>query len=429
MRRALEYVRQRDPVGDRVHLVMAMLYIGLLPVATAPSTIASLVLFVYALIRLPNTWRAFVPVVRAPIVRTAAAWFAWTALALAWSETRAQGMDEVLTLRMLALPLVLWPVVHSIERLVGAALVGVAVLQGVQLLQGLDLIPVPSVVEGTGRLSGGLHPIQAGAWCVAAILWHLPRMLIATPRIAIVALIGAILAGLGLIATQSRGPWLAGAVVVPLAVVILAIRFPTVRRRAILLIVAGVLAGGGAWIGGRSIIAPRVETAVEEFRAAWSDGHYDSDVGLRVGMWRWGREIWREHPIVGGGTGAFRSEQRQRPSWQALVAQDPSSEARLGRDHAHNTILHVLATSGLVGAALLVAFLLVVLAASWADPRGSAARMGAPFVILSWLIGAQFDCYHLNAHLLGLLMLAVTVVMARGVGDGEGEESGERGAG
>ena len=38
-------------------------------------------------------------------------------------------------------------------------------------------------------------------------------------------------------------------------------------------------------------------------------------------------------------------------------------------------------------------------------------RMAFRANFISWLIGSQFDSYHLNGHLLGLLMFAIALIM------------------
>ena len=55
-RTAWHDARRRDPVGHHVQFALAVLYLFLLPLATAPKDVAFGALLVYALLRLPKTW-------------------------------------------------------------------------------------------------------------------------------------------------------------------------------------------------------------------------------------------------------------------------------------------------------------------------------------------------------------------------------------
>jgi O-antigen ligase len=75
----------------------------------------------------------------------------------------------------------------------------------------------------------------------------------------------------------------------------------------------------------------------------------------------------------------------------------------LSRDHAHSTYLHTLANQGAVGLGLLVLVLLALLRQCWRDRPDHPYSDGTLFALLCWIVGAQFDCYELNGHQLGLI--------------------------
>ena len=60
--------RRRDPLGHRVHVVLAALHLFLLPLATAPKDVTFGLLLFYVLLRLPKTWRGYGTLLRAPVI-------------------------------------------------------------------------------------------------------------------------------------------------------------------------------------------------------------------------------------------------------------------------------------------------------------------------------------------------------------------------
>jgi len=403
---SLSAIRRRDPVGHRVHLILAGLFALSLAVAPAVSAVAYALLFIYALIRLPNTWRCYSPLIRLPALWLAAAWVLVTAMSLVWSSNPAQGVDELSAARVLLVPLLLWPVMEHAAWLVGAFLVGVLIQNGIQLLQLIDLTPTDPGDPST-RHRGLLHPIQTGAVSAAALCWLTSVVLYARGRWRWLALLAAALAAVGLLASGSRGPWLAAGVAVPLCVLAALVRRQRAIRPAIALLVVGVAAAGAVWPIAGDAIGARLNDAGEEWRHAVQDAHYDSSVGGRIGMWRWAWTLFAEHPIIGVGAGAYYDQATALPEYQQLVAQRPGIE-RFTKDHAHSTYIHALATTGVIGATLLLAVLIAVVMQAWpmrADEWWSHATI---FVLLTWLIGTQFDCYHLNSQLFGVFALVMT---------------------
>jgi O-antigen ligase len=317
----------------------------------------------------------------------------------------------------------------------------------VQLLQKIHWVDLPSG-EG-GRLRGLLHPIEAGDWFAAAIIWNLAASVAARGWMRW-ASIGLLLAACGgLLATESRGPWLAAAIAAPLALVVIAWRRPPARRAAALMAIGSLAAAALVWIVDGQSIQARIERGMEETRQARQQHIYWSSAGLRIGLWKWAWEVFEDHPVIGAGIGDFGLEYERLPDYKEAQARATESsfvdivpgylEAKargedvtalpryergrreaaerldiLERDHAHSTYLHTLARLGLVGAALLAIVLVMALRQAWRAPAAHPPAAhpyadGTFFVILAWIIGAQFDCYDLNGHHLGLLAFAIAL--------------------
>jgi O-antigen ligase len=406
----LRYARQRDPIGHRLHLLLALAHVFTLPLSTAGSSVTFALLLVYAILRLPSTWRCYTALLRVPIVWVLVLWTGWMALSLAWSPDPRQGVEELWTMRMALLPPALWPVLDRAPWIIGAALLGVLGQQVAQLLQYTHLLNLRPQ-EPPGRLGGWIHPIQTGAWCAAAMCWYVSAILTGHGRGRWILAAGLVLAAIGLLATESRGPWLAAVLALPAALLVIALRRPRSWRAAVVLLVAGLLGAAVVWPIAGDAVSARVQQAVEDYQAARDDGIYSTNIGLRVGQWRWTWDIFTGAPVVGVGAGGFRTAQAQQPLFREALRDRSDKADKMTRDHPHSTTLYVLATTGAIGGAIVLAAMVLALLAAWRDRPDHPWSGGTFFLLIVWLIGAQFDCYNLNGHLLGLFMLAVTLTL------------------
>src|SRR5689334_7276427 len=140
----------------------------------------------------------------------------------------------------------LWPVLDRLPWLIGSALLGVLAQNGVQLMQALGWM-APRTSDPADRFAGLTHAIKTATWCCAAMCWNLSAILRATglKRWASLGLFAAATAGLVL--SGSRGPWIAAAVTMPLMLLTIVIRRPSIRRAAVILSIGGLLVAGAAW--------------------------------------------------------------------------------------------------------------------------------------------------------------------------------------
>lgn len=443
---ALHYVRTIDPVGNKIHQIAAIAYCATLALTTAGNGVTFAILALVAVVRLPFTWRCYNPLLRVPTVIAVAIFVAWFALSLLWSSNPEKGFDELGAARVMALPFMLWPVIDEIIWYIGAALAGVAAQNVVQALQYLGF--ADDYGHGaSGRLGGWIHPIQTGAWCAAAMCWHLSAALTSKARIVKLISLGAmVLAAAGLVATGSRGPWLAAMVALPITTILITWRRPQSRKPAALMVLAAVIAAGGMWLMKPQFIQERVGGAWNEYRAAIDKQQYWTSTGSRIGFWTWAIDIWKLSPILGAGAGSYKTELDKLPQYQSAIERaehsaldeitdehgliiiddgdDPAKlrdeaaaegfnrvELYLDHDHAHSTYLHTLAGAGVIGVALLALMLLTMVRQIWRDPpthRYVAGTMGAMFV---WIVGAGFDTYNLSGHYFGPLALVFAATL------------------
>jgi O-antigen ligase len=396
-----------DPAGHVVHTALAATYLFLLPLATTPKDVAAGVLLAWVLVRLPHIWTCYTALARDRLVWLLAAWAAWHGLCLLWSPDAAAGWDELQAFRVLVAPLVFWPILDRGPWLVGALLAGVLAQNLVQLGQGLEILGLEA--GANDRLPGLIHPIHTGAFCVAAMCWHLGALL-RRPGAAgrrrwlldAASVTGLVAATGGLVFSGSRGPWISAAVAVPLGLVVTGLRRSWARRPALALAVIGLISLTGAWIAAGSFVSVRVDQAVAEIRAA-SAGDYESDVGERLARWSAAWAVFLDEPVTGAGGGGY-ARAREELGYGMAPTSDP---------HAHSLYLHELATAGAPGGLLLLAIVVLTLRRAIRDRPDHPYADGTLYALIGWLIGAQFDCYQLAGNMFGLFTFIVALTLPR----------------
>ncbi|MCL4209525.1 MAG: O-antigen ligase family protein [Phycisphaerales bacterium] len=422
------YVRVRDPIGHQVHTALAMLYLVCLPLAPALEAISVALLVGYALIRLPNTRWCYPPVIADRWVLAMLAWAAIHGLSILWSIDPHEGLTELKAFRVILLPLALWPVLDRPYWLIWSFLVGVLAMNGVQIAQLLGVLG--QQLEGESRARALLHPIQTGAFNLAAFLIYFATILrtrwtVAPASIRLLALLilGGLLAAAGLVASGSRGSWVAGGLLTPALWLFMTIRHREVRRTAIIVACSALVLGAVGWHFGGSYIRFRIENAQKHLDAA-EQGDYATGTGQRLMMWRWAGRFFLQSPVWGQGAGSFRVLTRQTPEYaetlsrlprvQKLVRETGKGDGRITAAHPHSAYLHVLYATGVLGAIPFTASLVILVVRTWRERGGARDHLFAdalPWVLLAWLIGTQFDCYTLNGHGFGLLAFIAALTL------------------
>lgn len=316
--------------------------------------IAGVPLWICFVLRARSTLAASLWVFTLPTTIAFLAWVAWQFLSLSWSLDPREGLDQLGRLRWAWIAWMLYPVLEARRLLILAVPLGYLIAQSSQLAQWLGFrldIPALTFHGDPARISGWWHPVGAGELLVIALGFCLPPALMGRGPGRACAGAAAIAAAVGILASGTRGAWLAGAAMVACALLFAVWRMRS-NRRAIL--IAAGIAVAAMLIAGivmRGPIAQRFDAGVREVRAALGEGRYATSTGARIAMARWSLDAARAHPVGGIGVGSFYEWSKSRAAAEGL-APDPI----MFHGHAHNTPLHALATTGMVGLGLFLVF-------------------------------------------------------------------------
>ena len=176
-----------------------------------------------------------------------------------------------------------------------------------------------------------------------------------------------------------------------------------------------VLFAGAGFIPSLQVKARMIEasTEVEQYYDA---GKASTSVGARLEMWHGALIMFSEQPLHGVGYGKFNAGLR------SLIARGKIDPALAEFRHAHNELLHMLATAGIIGAAALLFLYAAPLAFFVRVARRNDAAK--PYALAGILLVVSFIDFGLTQvlfshHLgnafyaLGISMLAGACIMLR----------------
>lgn len=391
---AFSELERRAPRGQAVHLFFACLAMF---AAGMPTTLAESLVWpvaICALVRLPQTRIVVVSCFSQPFFWAVAAYAAWNAISLSWSPDPAEGFDQFATSRFALITVSIWPVVNRRAALIACLLAGYALGNASQLVE-IATAWEPNIAPG--RDSGWWDPAVAGSILLVPLGLYLS--LARTGHMWIGA-IGSVVTLLGLAATGTRGAWIVAAIVLGVALAGIGLR--TIRggraRLAVLVVLLAVT--GAGLLALRGTIGDRIDNASEEINAALHEGDYDSSTGRRLQMIRVAASASLEHPVVGVGAGGFEDY------WRRWLERNGATNATLA--HAHNQFLHTAATTGAIGAWLLIP----ILVAFTVSVRTRTLGPGIGFVALGLVLISAFDCVLLNQQTMMAICLLAGVFPA-----------------
>lgn len=422
--------RQIDPFGHRVHTAFACLACLCVTGPTSVVELGAIPVLCAFLIRFHRHWRTLPRLFLQPVILVV---LLWTALALTsrlWTHTPLSPhntwVDEFGALRFGYLLIALWPVADRRTLLLGAIALGFALGQLTQLGHALGLaldIDWLTWNRLPGRNSGWWDPVVGGSLLTAALGLHLPAALWGKGLWRILGVIGSGATLLGILATGTRGAWLAAFGLVGLALLTALVRIKLHRRAgfparvpkkkmlpaAATLLTVLILGCTIAWLTLGEQLHNRYSTAHTEITNAIEHKQFQSDTGARLLMNWWAIEAALEHPITGTGVGGYEAWTRAHTAEQGI---DPAT--RNHHAHAHNALLHAAATLGIPGLLLAVLFITLALTGSAHRQPGDGPpgyADGPSFALLGLLLVSAFDTIHVNAQTAALLAALLLFAM------------------
>ncbi len=387
------------------HWVRAHVWAGVLAgvLVTMPTSLAEIAVappLIVGALFFPWTRRLWLETLKSPVVALLLLLGAWLTLGLLGSPDRRLGIEEVGNFRFFAAAVLLLPAQRLTPtgrgRIIAAMAVGFLAGNVVQALNAWAVLADGPAVLRFGRdadrLSGWWDPAVAGTILTAALGLHLPAALMGRGRTRAVALVGAGVTIVALLATGSRGGWIASAGLLAITAVVAGVR--VLRHKsgaaapatglAVLVLVVAV-----AVFLFRGEIGHRLSAAREQVARA-VDGRYEGDDGARLLMKRAALDAFAAHPIIGVGTGGYAHWAREH---------FPDEAAHI-HDHAHDTLLHAAASNGLIGAGLLLAVAVagLVRGVGWAAHGGWGTYAAGPlFALVGLLLTTPFDTLYVSA--------------------------------
>jgi len=214
----------------------------------------------------------------------------------------------------------------------------------------LPFVGYQRVVLEIPRPGGWLNPITFGdlALCLCLVALAAAIDYRHSTRKAILPAIGAVAGLAAMIATGTRGGWIALALA---AILFLTYARLLKSRRVRLLVVGSFALFASTFFIPATGMAQRVGQGIYDVQTWMDGGSAFSNVGIRLELWSGARYLIEEKPLFGRDPGTVRQGLRQ------LVEQGKLQDVVLAPDHLHNDALQAMATGGVFGLAAWIGIL------------------------------------------------------------------------
>lgn len=419
---SVEYARdaiRRAQGGPRwlwwLHLIGALGWMVCVSGRTTYVEAGGVLLWLMTLVRLPWIWRAVVMGLAHPLFLAIVVWTAWRAISLLWSPDVLGGVDRIDKLRFIWNIPFLLPLAPMVGALAVGLIGGFVVYNLSQVSHGLSRAGMdwlPQWDRMPNRNAGWNEPVAGGTNLCAALGLHLAAVLHGRRGWAVLGGVGTLVTLAAILATGTRGAWLAAAGLVALACLVGAWKIRWTARRAIVAgAIALVMAIGGGVVGWK-VAAPRALEAREELRQVFEHQDFSSYTGTRLLLMWWAVQAFADNPIGGTGEGGYEHWVLENLAERGI---DPADRTHTG-PHPHNTLLQPLASTGIIGLALYVVVLLLMARLAWvARLHEHPYAAGVPWALLGLFAACMFEVMHMNTHVLAMWMLLMGLTVAASV--------------
>jgi hypothetical protein len=297
----------RDPFGHRLHLVLGLIWLVCVPGPMFLVQVAGAGLWAVSVFRayyIHRTWRSFGC---HSFLWLIALCVAWQALSTTWSPDPNAGWWEIHSNRWIWAMWLTWSIMQHRSAMIAALAAGFLAANASQVVHAAGLaldLPALTFNRTPDRNSGWWQPVVGGSMLVAALGLHLPVAIMGVGRPRLIGLICSAITIAGLIATGSRGAWIAAAMLIAIVLVIALVRAARTGDRlslkrfaiggAVLLAVLAV-----TLLFARGPITRRIEEGRREVIRAIESRDYSTFTGARILMLKTACDEVRAHPIRG----------------------------------------------------------------------------------------------------------------------------------
>lgn len=377
--------------------------------------VGGVLLWLVTFVRMPWVWRAFVMGLAHPLFLAIVAWTVWRSISLLWSPDVEAGVDRIDKIRFIWNIPFLLPLAPMVGTIAVGLVCGFLVYNLSQLSHGLSragLEWLPQWDRMPNRNAGWNEPVAGGTNLCAALGLHLGALLYGRRKWMVLGSVGVVVTLAAILATGTRGAWLAAAGLVGLACIAGAWKIRWTARRAIAVGIVLLVVAIGAGVVGWKVAAPRAMEAREELRQVFEDKDFSSYTGTRLLLMWWAVQAFVDNPIAGTGEGGYEPWVLENLAERGI---DPADRTHTG-PHPHNTLLQPLANTGTIGLVLYVLVLLVMarLALVMRLHKHPYAA-GVPWAMLGLFAACMFEVMHLNTHVLAMWMLLMGLAVAGSV--------------
>lgn len=173
------------------------------------------------------------------------------------------------------------------------------------------------------------------------------------------------------------------------------------NKRQAFMLIAALVVGAAMIFSTSERVQTRLTEATDNVVQYVEQGNNQTSMGLRLGFWTGGLNIFVQSPMFGQGVGSFKTEMT------ALAQKTVSPGKPLITSNPHNDFILIAAQTGLAGLSLWLVFL-------WRVYRFSSRFMGSEQLLLRGLLALYVSGAFFNSYLLDLTEGTV-FVLALGV--------------
>lgn len=413
VQKLIAYGYERDPLGDKFHTAFACLFMFCLPLEEYPTTLATWFLFSYSVMRLPSTWRTLTPICNSSIFRLLLAWAVWSILSIAWSPNPLVGWDHAGALRMVLLPIVLWPIMRQWKYLLGAFLMGVLLQNCVQLSEVVGSWFLGGKDWLTGGMLSALHGWETHSGKAAMFMGFASLswigIVITNKRYRKTATVCLLLATAGMFATVSMAVTVGFITAISILSLILvcAKRFSAKQLVVTITTLILVLLVSGFFV--KDTITLKTERAIQGIQDFY-DGTPDAGNSTQHRLHWWAETLNRTfddpaiiHGVVGHGFGSVAS----------IDFSKEGSSVKPLAEHIHNSYIQILYEQGVVGLSLFLLLLWKMIQTAKAT-SGRLPELVYPICVsctVLWAVATFFENSQSSGRPLAMLILLALFIM------------------